>query len=301
MTHDPEQPAAVGWRGDKDRLKTSVAAAFGLPPLYDPTQILGERPRLINSTLIDGQLSAPMAPLKFDPDIESETLSYILKGEPLQVLAETNGWQLVVSVIDGYLGWLDANIVSAEVQDPTHRVSAPLSHVYSAPNLKSKPLSTLVMGSYVNVTGSSQHHFMPLTKGGWAFEGHLDVVGTYQNDPVTVAESLIGAPYLWGGRTALGIDCSGLVQMALAACGHRVHRDSGPQYQSLGRVLEDSEKPQRGDLAFFPGHVGWMLDSVHLLHANASKMAVTVNTVDTVTGWIAAETRNPPFLGYKRL
>jgi len=282
-------------------MNTSVAAAFGLPPLFDPTDILGAHDRLINSKIIDAQVTAAMAPLKFDPDSESETLSYALKGEPLQVLGEKGIWTLVVLVIDGYLGWLDQSAVSPNVKDPTHRVSAPLSHIYSAPDLKSKPISTLVMGSYVNIIGSAQNKFMPLDSGGWVYEKHLSVIGTYANDPVAVAESMIGSPYLWGGRSTLGTDCSGLVQVSLAACGHRVHRDSGPQYKSLGRALESNESPARGDLAFFPGHVGWMLDSVHLLHANATHMAVTVDTVDTVTEWIANETESPPFLGIRRL
>jgi len=207
----------------------------------------------------------------------------------------------VVSVIDGYLGWLDQGVVSPDVNEPTHRVSAPLSHVYSAPDLKSKPLSTLVMGSYVNVTGSSQNRFMPLDDGGWVFENHLAIIGKYADDPITTAESLIGAPYLWGGRSTLGVDCSGLVQIALASCGYRVHRDSGPQFLSLGRPLKKTETPLRGDLAFFPGHVGWMLDSVHILHANATHMAVTVDTIDAVTKWITGETDEPPFSGFRRL
>ena len=282
-------------------MSTSIAEAFGLPALYDPTAIVDEHERLINSTLIDAQVSTTMTPLKFNPDLESETVSYVLRGEPLQVLGEKGPWQIVVSTIDGYLGWIDQSAVSVDVQEPTHRVCVPLGHIYSAPDLKSNPLSTLVMGSYVQAIGSAQNQFMPLDTGGWVFERHLAVVGAYADDPVLIAESLIGAPYLWGGRSSLGIDCSGLVQLALASCGHRVHRDSWAQFQSLGRALKKSEKPARGDLAFFPGHVGWMLDNVHLLHANATNMAVTIDTVEQVTSWIAAETDNPPFLGYRRL
>jgi len=282
-------------------MSTSVAAAFGLPPLFDPTNILTNHKRLINCSKIDAQATQTIAPLKFDPDTDSETLTYVLKGEPLQLLGECENWQLVVSVIDGYLGWLDQNAITLDIHEPTHRVNAPLSHIYSAPDLKSKPIGTLVMGCYVHITGSAQNKFMPLEGGGWVFENHLSVVGNYSTDPLTLAESMIGAPYLWGGRSMLGIDCSGLVQIALASCGHRVHRDSGPQLQSLGRNLEQNEPPMRGDLAFFPGHVGWMLDSVHILHANATHMAVTIDTVEEVTNWVAAETDKPPFSGYKRL
>jgi len=282
-------------------MSTSITEAFGLPDLYDPTNIVEDHERLIHSTLVDAQVATAMAPLKFDPDTDSETVSYVLRGEPLQVLGEKSMWQLVVSTIDGYLGWIDQNAVSVDVQEPTHRLAVPLSHIYGAPDLKSNPLSTVVMGSYLRITGSAQNQFMPLDNGGWVFENHLSVVGNYAADPVVIAESLIGTPYLWGGRSSLGIDCSGLVQVALASCGHRVHRDSWTQFQSLGRPLDETETPARGDLAFFPGHVGWMLDGVHLLHANASHMAVTVDTVEQVTEWIEAETDNPPFLGFRRL
>jgi len=298
-------------------MKTSIAAAFGLPTLHDPSNILVDHERLIDSSMVDGQVVAAMAPLRFDPEPDSETLTYVLKGEPLQVLGEKNNWLLVISVIDGYLGWLDQTAVSTTIDEPTHRVSTPLSHIYSAPDLRSKPTCSVTMGSYLKVTGSAQNSFMPLETGGWVFNKHVSVIGNFASDPTTVAESMIGAPYLWGGRSKLGIDCSGLVQLALASCGHRVHRDSNTQFESLGRLLDDGELPMRGDLAFFPGHVGWMIDGIHLLHANATNMAVTINTVEEVAGWIAEEIREqvdldpsekpentseiPSFLGYKRL
>jgi len=281
-------------------MKTSIAAAFGLPPLHDPTDILNAHDRLIDSTLIDAQLAVTMTPLKFEPYAGADALTYILRGEPLQILGDWNGWQLVVSVIDGYLGWLGHSAVTSSVLEPTHRSNAPLSHIFSAPDLKSKPISTLTMGAYIVVSSSAENGFLPLEGGGWVFAKHLSVIGSYENDPVSVAERFIGAPYLWGGRSALGMDCSGLVQMSLASCGHRVHRDSNCQFKSIGRALQEGERPMRGDLAFFPGHVGWMLDSLHMLHANATHMAVTVDTVDAVTGWIAAETDTPPFLGFRR-
>lgn len=282
-------------------MNTSIAAAFGLPPLHDPGGLLESHARLLNCTMIDAQVAVPMAPLKKDPEATAETLTYVLRGEPLQILGEYGSWQLAVSVIDGYLGWLDHGAIQAEVHDPTHRITVPLSHLYSAPDLKSQPVGALTMGSYINIVGSAVKGFMPLDTGGWLYSKHLDVVGQYRDDPVTIAESFISAPYLWGGRSALGIDCSGLVQLALASCGHRVHRDSGPQLKSLGRSLKKGEKAMRGDLAFFPGHVGWMLDSTHLLHANATNMAVTIDPVDEVTQWVARETDKPPFSGFKRL
>ena len=280
---------------------TSSAASFGLPPLHDPDHVMQDQARLIESIIIDGQVAAVVAPLKFDPEVDSSTLTYVLNGEPLQVLAESGSWQMVVSVLDGYLGWLDQSAVTASVLEPTHSVCVPLAHVYEAPDLRSNPAKTLPMGSYVNATGGAENGFMPLSDGNWLFAKHLSVIGDYAADPVQVAERFLGVPYLWGGRSALGMDCSALVQVALGACGCRAHRDSCTQFDSLGRMLVGDEKPMRGDLAFFPGHVGWMLDSTHILHANATHMAVTIDKVEDVIGWIAAETDERPFNGYKRL
>lgn len=282
-------------------METSNTASFGLPPLHDPTGVMEDQSRLIDSIVIDAQVATVVAPLKFDPDIDSETLTYVIYGEPLQVLGETGTWQLVVSVLDGYLGWVDHGAVAATVSEPTHTVCVPLAHVYESPDLKSNPVKTLPLGSYVTVTGSAQNGFMPLAGGNWVFARHMAVVGDYDDDPVSVAECFIGVPYLWGGRTTLGMDCSALVQVALGACGCRVHRDSGAQFASLGRPLEDGENPKRGDLAFFPGHVGWMVDSEYILHANATNMAVTVDRLDDVIKWVAAQTDEPPFSGFKRL
>ncbi len=282
-------------------METSNIASFGLPALHDPDCVMEGQSRLIDSIVIDAQVSTVVAPLKFDPDIDSETLTYVIHGEPLQVLGETGPWQLVVSVLDGYLGWIDHGSVAPSVTEPTHTVCVPLAHVYSSPDLKSNPVKTLPLGSYVAVTGSAQNGFMPLAGGSWIFARHVAVVGDYDEDPVSVAECFVGVPYLWGGRTTLGMDCSGLVQVSLAACGMRVHRDSGTQFASLGRLLAEDETPDRGDLAFFPGHVGWMLDSEYILHANATNMAVTVDRLEDVISWVAAETDKPPFSGFKRL
>lgn len=280
---------------------TSSTASFGLPAIHDPYGVMQDQSRLIDSIMIDAQVATVVAPLKYDPESASETLTYVIFGEPLQVLGETGSWQLVVSVVDGYLGWVDHGAVSSTVVEPTHSVCVPMAHVYEAPDLKSNPVMTLPLGAYVTVTGSVQNGFMPLAGGNWVFARHLAVVGDFDDDPVSVAECFIGVPYLWGGRTTLGMDCSGLVQVSLAACGQRVHRDSGTQFDSLGRLLADDETPRRGDLAFFPGHVGWMVDKEYILHANATNMAVTVDRLEDVIKWVAAQTDKPPFSGFKRL
>ncbi|TNE61417.1 MAG: hypothetical protein EP335_15645 [Alphaproteobacteria bacterium] len=278
---------------------------FGLPPLHDPENLSDSRPGLMVGDHIHLTCVASFTPLLAEPAYEARALSTILFGEPLQLLEDRGAWCRVLSHIDHYTGWVVSDAVAPYGGVPTHRVAVPLSHRYSEPDLKSAPAALLPMGSFVRMVAPAENGFLPMEEGGWLYAKHLVAVGSEKADPVDQAEAFIGAPYLWGGRSAFGIDCSGLVQLALARAGYRVHRDSGPQLATLGRPLEAGESPARGDLAFFPGHVGWMIDAVHLLHANATHMAVTIDPVEDVTGWVAAQMGDrpgkPAFLGFRRL
>lgn len=281
---------------------------FGLPPLYDPGHLVSAHRRLIKPGRIDGVIARPVTPMKAEPDASSETLNEILYGEPIQLFAEAPGWWFVCAIIDGYMGWVQESAVSEYEILPSHRIAAPLTHIYDEPNLKSEPLMILPMGAFVTLPGLEANGFAETAFDGWIYQAHMLPLGDSggADDPVSIAEQFIGSPYLWGGRTKFGIDCSGLVQIALARMGYRVLRDSGLQWRSLGRDLTEGETPQRGDLAFFPGHVGWMIDGVHLLHANATHMAVTIDPVDEVIGWVVADLarkglEGPAFLGFKRL
>ena len=287
---------------------SDLLSSFGLPPLHDPEQIIANNQNLLAANRIDGVVARPVSALKCEPDSASETLSELLYGEPVQLIAEAPGWWFVVSIIDGYMGWTNESAITEYEFLPTHRVTAPLTHLYSEPALKSEPELILPMGAFLTLPGLAENGFAESTYDGWVFEKHITRIGEApdEGDPVAVAEQFIASPYLWGGRSKLGIDCSGLVQISLARTGYRVMRDTGPQLRSLGRALNEDEQPMRGDLAFFPGHVGWMIDSVHLLHANATNMAVTIDPVDEVTGWVARDLARKgrdtaPFSGYRRI
>lgn len=180
---------------------------------------------------------------------------------------------------DGYVGWTDAAALAAPGPAPTHRVRAVLTHVYPAPDIKTAPRDILPMGALLS--GEAEGRFLCVAAG-WVPLAALGEAGT---DPVAAAEALIGAPYLWGGESAMGVDCSGLVQLGWESAGRPALRDSDMQAAELGEALPnpwaagdvDAPMPdlRRGDLVFWRGHVGVMRDAATLLHANAHHMAVT--------------------------
>jgi len=273
------------------------------PALIDPNGRLATDGRLSPATHADAHCRLPWTALKATPDEGARAVSEILYGEPVALLEQSGGWLKVANLMDGYVGW--ANATGFERFDGlvgSHRVTAGLTHLYSDPDLKAEPVMPLPMGALVALADDTpRQRFLPLTHGGWVFSGHLAPLGTaFTGDMATLAERFIGTPYLWGGRTFMGLDCSGLVQLVMAAAGKRVHRDSDLQRESLGRPLADGEAPSRGDLAFFPGHVGIMLDETRMIHANANSMSVSVEPISLVIDRLKAEGKDPAFLRYRR-
>ncbi len=282
--------------------RTDLLQGFGLPPLHDPTNILDQKPYLKAGTEINAICIAPWAALHSEPHPKSRALSECLYGEPLQIISSSHDWLNVISLIDGYTGWLYESAAGPHTRKPTHQITAPLVHHYTEPDLRSAPSGLLPMGAYMRCTGEISQEFSKAEGCGWVFTNHLRDIATPKNaNPLTIAQQFIGSPYLWGGRTKTGIDCSGLVQVPLDMAGLRVHRDSGPQWQSIGHPLAESDTPQAGDLAFFTDHVGWMVDDSTLLHANGTRMAVTVNPLEEVIAGMIRDQGHNPFLGFKRL
>lgn len=213
----------------------------------------------------------------------------LVMGEGVTVQAIADGWAEVTASRDGYPGFLpDAALTEGIV---THRVSARATHLYPAPDFKTRERFSLSHGARLQVL-SEQGRFAE-TPQGYVPHAHLTPLGTLYTDPVTVAETLLGTPYLWGGNSSFGIDCSGLVQAGCLACGIACPGDSGPQEQGLGQHLSDTAPLRRGDLLFWRGHVAWVSDPDTLLHANAHHMAVAYEPIRDAIARITAQGDGP--------
>lgn len=214
-------------------------------------------------------------------------------GADLTLLDQHEGWAFVQAQADGYCGWVRAGQLGHETPLVTHRVSAPATHVYTEPDLKTPEVMALSLGARLSVI-AVQGDFLRLAQGGWVPAQHAgDRPAT---DPASVAEALAGTPYLWGGNSRWGIDCSGLAQAALAACAVPCPGDSDMQEAAFPEV-EDGIR--RNDLLFWPGHVAMALDGERMIHATAFAMAVIVEPIAQAITRIDAA-GNGPFRGARR-
>lgn len=225
------------------------------------------------------QVTAGVAPIRRTPEPDGMQDSQLLAGEAFAVEREEGGFGFGRSTLDGYQGWVDMEALSAPVLIPTHQVSALRTYVFSRPDLKSAPVCLVSLNAQI-AGGRREGRFIEAQRMGWVFEPHLRPVGDApEPDWVAVAERFLHAPYQWGGKESLGLDCSGLIQTALQAAGRLIPRDSGDQHAwakahwTALAITPGLDHLARGDLVFWPGHVGVMTDADTLLHANGHHLA----------------------------
>ncbi len=216
------------------------------------------------------------APLRQAPAPDASLDTEALHGERVVVYEETEeGWSWGQLSRDGYVGWLPSNALVKEAAAPTHRVRALRTFIFPKPDIKAPPIASLSFGSEFSAI-REERNFSVMPGGGFVPRQHVVEQDFREQDAVEVARRFLGTPYLWGGKTSAGLDCSGLVQLALQSTGRACPRDSDMQ-QKIGEPVEfsgDAKTLARGDLIFWKGHVGFHAGESMLLHANAYHMAV---------------------------
>lgn len=205
-------------------------------------------------------------------------------GEGFVVVDRDRGHVFGFAQKDGYCGWLPEAAVCPWVE-PTHWVASGGTHLYPKPRVACREVGALPMGARLRVEG--QQGKWAETGGGYVPASHLRKLGDWRTDPVAVAEEFLGTPYLWGGNSRAGVDCSGLVQMAHQACGTPLPGDSDLQ-EGVGHEIAAGAPHLRGDLLFWPGHVAMIVDATRLIHANGFTMSVAYEGTEACIARIAA-------------
>lgn len=240
------------------------------------------------------RIITPVADLLAAPDgARDRQLQF---GAEVLIVERRMAWTFVQARADGYCGWVASGVLGKPVP-ATHRVAAPATHVYREASIKRGEVMRLGLGAQIAVAG--EEGMFAVTDLGFVPRQHLRPLGDWSADPVAVAESLLGTPYLWGGNSRDGIDCSGLVQLAFAACGLPCPGDSDLQWQSVGAALPEEAPLQRGDLLFWKGHVALVCDAQGLIHANGHTMSVAHEAIAAARARIAAAGEGA-FLGARR-
>jgi cell wall-associated NlpC family hydrolase len=236
---------------------------------------------------VEQEVVVGLAPLRKEPSHQAPLLTEALFGEHVTIYeTDEEGWAWGQLAADGYVGWLPAAALLAPGAAPTRKVAALRTLLFPGPSIKLPPTDALPMGAQIAVV-REQEDLAVTAAGGFVPKQHLVTLTSAEPDFVAVAERFAGVPYLWGGKSSLGIDCSGLVQVALNASGIACPRDSDMQEKALGKPTSLAGL-QHGDLIFWKGHVAVARGRNSMIHANAFHMAVAVEPVADGLARIAA-------------
>jgi len=259
---------------------------------------LTDRRTTPDPSVVDGatpaQVSVPVLDLSTQPNGPRDR--QLILGDTITVLGARDELSYVRSDKDGYVGYVARRGICSRTE-PTHRISAIATHVYEDPDFKSPDRMSLSYGSVVTVIGGAGKFIE--TAHGYIPAQHVAELGFHGSDPVAVASLFLGTPYLWGGNSSFGIDCSGLIQAALIACGTECPGDSDQQMQAFYRYIVTDGSLRRGDLLFWRGHVALASGRNALIHANAHHMAVTIEDAGAAIKRIA-EQGDGPLLAHLR-
>ena len=241
------------------------------------------------------QVNVPFVDLLGSPD--GKRNRQLIYGSKVKYFSAAKGWAFIQNTYDNYVGYVPESTIASETQK-THIVIAPLAHVFVEPNIKSKNIEILPLAA--RVSGEVIENGFLETELGWISVSQLKRKTELSKDPVEVSKLLQNAPYLWGGNTTLGIDCSGLIQISLLLCGIDCPGDSDQQMNTLGQNIDIGSPRKKGDILFWKGHVAWVVNERQILHANAYHMATVIEEANEAIERIKKQDNNN-LIAHKRL
>ena len=256
------------------------------------------RGKIKHSNFIEGknyQINVPFVDLLSTPD--GKRNRQLIYGSKVKYFSAAKGWAFIQNTYDNYVGYVPESTIASETQK-THIVIAPLAHVFVEPNIKSKNIEILPLAA--RVSGEVIENGFLETELGWISVSQLKRKTELSKDPVEVSKLLQNAPYLWGGNTTLGIDCSGLIQISLLLCGIDCPGDSDQQMNTLGKNIDIGSPRKKGDILFWKGHVAWVVNERQILHANAYHMATVIEEANEAIERIRKQDNNN-LIAHKRL
>ncbi|MEW4468293.1 NlpC/P60 family protein [Parasphingorhabdus sp. JC815] len=244
--------------------------------------------------------AAPKAMLRKQGGKNYEAVSELLHGEDFHLLDVVGDWAWGYCDHDGYVGYLPVHALQHQrkTPQPTHLISARAALIFIAPDIKSGVIKRLPMGARLACGEASECGQFLQTGKGYVHIRHIQEIGAKRvfdgaNNTVSFAEQLVGAPYLWGGRSGDGLDGAGLIQMILGLTGEKAPRDADQQLKTIGSEISDDEDLRRGDFIFFPDNVGIMADDEHIIHANTHWMQVVIEPLAKVIARYGEDVKQP--------